>query len=104
MQIQVSTDWANRHVTISGPDSKLSVRGNEVDKNVEFAVKLAGAKIKKGLRNGKEPYIFIGCVDGKKIRIAFADGKLMTKWVQVLMITTMNEDELRKSTALPKKF
>ena len=28
----------------------------------------------------------------------------MTKWVQVLMITTMNEDELRKSTALPEKF
>ena len=65
---------------------------------------MTGAKIKKGLRNGKEPYIFIGCVDGKKVRIAFTDGKIMTKWVQVLMITTMNEDELRKSTALPEKF
>lgn len=67
-------------------------------------IDLKTAKIKKGRKNGSQPYIYIerdGRSDTREssdvIRIAFTSDETMSKWMKAIMVASLTDDELMSS-------
>lgn len=106
VQIQVQTAWVRRYASVSGPDATFSLKDNEEDPGYKLTIDLRTAKIKKGVKNGAHPYIYIerdGKVESRNanrdyVRMGFQDSETMTKWMRAIMVATLTDEELIKST------
>ena len=69
-------NWVRRYATIDGKKNTFSYRRNLQDKEENFSINLLKSKIKKGLRNETQPYIFIQEIDDSNaqnnvVRVSF---------------------------------
>ena len=70
-----------------------------------MSIDLKTAKIKKGRKNGQQPYIYIernGRYAGSSgvndvIRLAFSNSATLSKWMHAIMVATMTDQELMSS-------
>ena len=105
MQIQRKSAWVKRFALVSGATGTFQYKDNEFDNEYKITIDLKTAKIKKGRKNGSQPYIYIER-DGKRslsnsgnevIRMAFPSEETLGKWMRAIMVATMTDEELMAS-------
>ena len=86
---------------MNGAAGTFSYKNLESDATFKNIIDLRKAKIKKGLRNNTQPYIFIernGRQDSNKsnevVRVSFKHDETLSKWLQIVMFASMSDDEL----------
>ena len=90
VQIQRKSAWVRRYAVVSGASATFQYKDNESDLDYKIIIDLKTAKIKKGRKNGSQPYIYIER-DGKRslsnsgnevIRMAFPSEETLGKWMR----------------------
>jgi hypothetical protein len=105
VQVQRKTAWVKRFATIDGDRANFKYKDNERDADYKIVVNLKTAKIKKGRKNGSQPYIYIerngkdslDSQGNEVIRVAFTSEDVLSRWMRAIMVATMSDEELLQS-------
>lgn len=92
-------NWVRRYATINGKKNVFSYRRNLQDKEENFSINLLKSKIKKGLRNETQPYIFIQEIDDSNaqnnvVRVSFDQQTDFEKWMRIIWQAAKSRKEV----------
>ena len=83
---------------MNGRTKLFSYRSNISDKQEKFSLDLKSAKIKKGMRNESQPYIFIENLSETPsvvVRVSFETQEQFDQWLRIVMQAKKSEEELQ---------
>ena len=94
--------WVRRYAKIDGSRRIFTYRKTEEDKpdkyqtEWKYQIDLSCAKVKKGMRNEKEPYIYIENKDCDQtvLRVSLESNQSFDKWFRIIRQALKSDEEL----------